>query len=164
MIDDTQDGREPPAAPEVDVAALVMRLRSIYNAHEEACRLESPGDAACAAAEGCYQAAAALLAQQQRIAERAAYIEQLEDELQRVFPVALGGEQALAAARRVPPSERENKLRDAAEMLWIVLANVSGGDWSKQSMEWQEACVRWRDNYFAACKLYDAASAEDANG
>jgi hypothetical protein len=41
---------------------------------------------------------------------------------------------------------------DAAEMLWVVLANVSGGDWTKQTPEWQEAAARWRDNYFAALK------------
>ena len=40
------------------------------------------------------------------------------------------------------------KLADAAEMLWAVLANVSGGDWTKQNGEWQEAAAKWRDNYF----------------
>lgn len=39
-------------------------------------------------------------------------------------------------------------LPDAAEMLWVVLANVSGGDWTKQLPEWQEAAARWRDYYF----------------
>ena len=42
------------------------------------------------------------------------------------------------------------KLADAAEMLWVVLANVSGGDWTQQTQEWQEAAAKWRDNYFAA--------------
>ena len=42
------------------------------------------------------------------------------------------------------------KMADAAEMLWVVLANVSGGDWSKQSQEWQDAAARWRNNYFEA--------------
>lgn len=41
-------------------------------------------------------------------------------------------------------------LEDAAEMLWVVLANVSGGDWRKQSKEWRDAAARWRDNYFTA--------------
>ena len=41
-------------------------------------------------------------------------------------------------------------MKDAAEMLWVVLANVSGGDWSKQTQEWQTAAARWRDNYFAS--------------
>lgn len=41
-------------------------------------------------------------------------------------------------------------MADAAEMLWVTLASVSGGNWTLQSPEWQEAAVRWRDNYFAA--------------
>jgi hypothetical protein len=49
-------------------------------------------------------------------------------------------------------------MEDAAEMLWVVLANVSGGDWTKQSTEWQEAAARWRDNYFAALKAKSAPS------
>lgn len=49
-------------------------------------------------------------------------------------------------------TEREAKLADAGEMLWIVLANVSGGDWTKQTPEWQEAAARWRDNYHAVLK------------
>ncbi len=43
-------------------------------------------------------------------------------------------------------------MADAAEMLWVVLANVSGGDWSKQSEEWQGYAAHWRDNYFASVK------------
>ena len=42
---------------------------------------------------------------------------------------------------------KAKEIADAAEMLWVVLASVSGGDWSKQSKEWQEAAARWRDNY-----------------
>jgi hypothetical protein len=41
------------------------------------------------------------------------------------------------------------ELTDAAEMLWVVLANVNAGDWSTQTEEWQEAAIKWRDNYFA---------------
>jgi len=48
------------------------------------------------------------------------------------------------------PPEKAKQLKDAAEMLWSVLANVSNGDWKKQSEEWQTAAARWRDNYFAA--------------
>ncbi len=50
-------------------------------------------------------------------------------------------------------------MADAAEMLWIVLANVSEGDWTKQTPEWQEAAARWRDNYFAALKQTQPAGA-----
>lgn len=35
-------------------------------------------------------------------------------------------------------------------MLWVVLANVSGGNWTEQTPEWQEAAARWRDYYFSA--------------
>jgi thiosulfate reductase cytochrome b subunit len=46
------------------------------------------------------------------------------------------------------------RMADAAEMLWVVLANVSGGDWTKQSPEWNEAASRWRDDYFEALTVY----------
>lgn len=45
-----------------------------------------------------------------------------------------------------------DKLKDASEMLWACLANVSNGDWSKQSKEWQKYTRRWRDNYFKTLK------------
>lgn len=54
-------------------------------------------------------------------------------------------------AHECPPT-----LADAAEMLWVVLANVSGGDWTKQSPEWQEAAARYRDQYFAALSASSA--------
>lgn len=44
--------------------------------------------------------------------------------------------------------DRVKKLEDAAEMLWVVIANVSAGDWKKQNQDWQDAAARWRDNYF----------------
>jgi hypothetical protein len=46
--------------------------------------------------------------------------------------------------------KEKERLKNAAEMLWVVLANVSGGDWTKQTKEWQEVAARWRDNYFNA--------------
>lgn len=55
--------------------------------------------------------------------------------------------------------ECPDSLADAAEMLWVVLANVSGGDWTQQSQEWQEAAARWRDNYFATLKHEQPADA-----
>lgn len=44
------------------------------------------------------------------------------------------------------------ELSDAAEMLWVVLANVSGSDWTKQTLEWQESAAKWRDNYFSVIR------------
>lgn len=62
--------------------------------------------------------------------------------------LCVGELKALLHAGEVP----QPSMADAAEMLWVVLANVSGGDWTKQTQEWQEAAARWRDNYFAAVK------------
>lgn len=44
--------------------------------------------------------------------------------------------------------EKLKKLADAGEMLWTVVANVSGGDWTQQSQKWQDAAVRYRDNFW----------------
>lgn len=30
---------------------------------------------------------------------------------------------------------------------WGVIANVSGGNWSEQSDEWQAAAVRWQERF-----------------
>lgn len=51
------------------------------------------------------------------------------------------------------------RLADAAEMLWVVIASVGGSDWENETPEWQEAAARWRDNYFAALKPVAAPSA-----
>lgn len=34
---------------------------------------------------------------------------------------------------------------EALMSAWVVIANVSEGDWTKQTEEWQEAAKRWRD-------------------
>lgn len=36
---------------------------------------------------------------------------------------------------------------DLLEYGWAILANVSDGDWTKQSEDWQEAVMKWRDKY-----------------
>jgi hypothetical protein len=36
---------------------------------------------------------------------------------------------------------------EAGEMLWVMLANVSLGDWSKQTQEWRHATRKWVDNF-----------------
>jgi hypothetical protein len=45
-----------------------------------------------------------------------------------------------------PPSDVHAKLREARERIawaWSIIANVSGGDWSKQSQDWQDAAAQW---------------------
>lgn len=36
------------------------------------------------------------------------------------------------------------------DIAWGLIANVSGGDWDKQSSEWRDAAKRWRDEYVQA--------------
>lgn len=43
--------------------------------------------------------------------------------------------------------KRVYTLEDAAERLWGVVANASGGDWTKQNKVWQRAAARARDYY-----------------
>lgn len=38
-------------------------------------------------------------------------------------------------------------LRDLAEAAWGIIANAGGGDWARESPDWQEAAARWRDQY-----------------
>lgn len=58
--------------------------------------------------------------------------------------------QDLLAVLKEGEREEWQRLADSAEMLWVCLANVNEGDWTKQTPEWQEAAKRWRDNYFGA--------------
>lgn len=48
----------------------------------------------------------------------------------------------------------ELKLDFVSGMLWVVVANVSGGDWNKQSQDWQDAAARWRDNFHTVAHKY----------
>lgn len=64
----------------------------------------------------------------------------------------------IAAARE----EGAAQMLEAAERLWGVVANVSGGNWEKQSAEWQEAAIKARDLFHAA--LPALSPKEDDNG
>ena len=44
--------------------------------------------------------------------------------------------------------QRIKRMDDCIETAWGIIANVSGGDWTRQKPQWQEAVVRWRDNDF----------------
>jgi hypothetical protein len=45
---------------------------------------------------------------------------------------------------------------DLIQMAWGLLANVSEGNWERQTDEWQDAVKRWRSAYF---QLLDAGLA-----
>lgn len=38
------------------------------------------------------------------------------------------------------------------EIAWGVIANASGGDWTKENKEWQDAAARWRDDWLGFLK------------
>jgi len=44
------------------------------------------------------------------------------------------------------------QLREQLEWAWGIIANAGGGDWEKESREWQEAATKWRDAYHGAAE------------
>lgn len=54
----------------------------------------------------------------------------------------------------------EPEFYDLVEMAWVLLANVSEGDWTKQPQEWQDAVVKWRDEYHAHIEDFEKNSVE----
>jgi hypothetical protein len=36
---------------------------------------------------------------------------------------------------------------DLLELAWGIIANAGGGNWERESKEWQDAAVKWRDAY-----------------
>ena len=41
-------------------------------------------------------------------------------------------------------------LRAALDMAWGIIANAGGGDWTKETEEWQAAAARWRDEHWGS--------------
>lgn len=42
-----------------------------------------------------------------------------------------------------------NRREELLSYAWAILANVSGGNWSKQNPSWEHAVVQWRAEYFS---------------
>ena len=43
-----------------------------------------------------------------------------------------------------------DKKKDLAiELAWGIIANVGGGDWDKETKEWKEAAIKWRDCFIS---------------
>jgi hypothetical protein len=58
----------------------------------------------------------------------------------------------LAQRAKVADTEGDrpmDKVTDLEEAAWGIIANVSGGEWNRQSEEWREAAIRWRGRYNA---------------
>lgn len=55
-----------------------------------------------------------------------------------------------------------NKMKDVAEFLWIVLANVGNGQgrsWEQESEDWQKAAKKAREDYCAVCSTQQRKTA-----
>ena len=37
---------------------------------------------------------------------------------------------------------------DLLATAWAIIANAGGGNWDRETREWREVAVRWRDRYF----------------
>jgi hypothetical protein len=46
-----------------------------------------------------------------------------------------------------PWAGERQQLIDAVELAWGIIANASGGDWTKEREEWQTAACRWADRF-----------------
>lgn len=60
------------------------------------------------------------------------------------------------APRRVPAPSGVTEDDEQPDTLdysaWVLLANVSEGDWTQQAPEWQAAVVRWRERFHASLR------------
>lgn len=45
--------------------------------------------------------------------------------------------------------EHHRAAMDCMNYAWTIICNVSEGDWTKQTQEWQDAAARCRDQYHA---------------
>ena len=55
-------------------------------------------------------------------------------------------------------------LEDELEMAWVILANAGGGDWTKETPEWQRAAGAWRDRAMPAISSHQKTRAALAKG
>jgi hypothetical protein len=52
----------------------------------------------------------------------------------------------------------QDEMDDCIETAWGIIANASGGNWNRESPEWQEAAAGWRDKYIGAMSTRRATS------
>lgn len=45
-------------------------------------------------------------------------------------------------------NDENKKYLDSLEIAWTIIANVSEGDWDRQTDEWKKAAENWRDNHY----------------
>jgi hypothetical protein len=77
--------------------------------------------------------------------EKAAQVWCQESTKNKVMDTVLAMEFAVVLDREV------ERMKNTAEFFWTVVANVSGGDWEKQTPEWETAAAKARDDYHELC-------------
>lgn len=50
-------------------------------------------------------------------------------------------------AQDIDPVETEDD--DLIYTAWAIIANAGEGDWSRETPDWRDAAVRWRDRFHA---------------
>ena len=128
--------------PMIDDATLPEQYASDMDSHSEVCGCSEASHeqewrrerkCGCAIVGNCVHHTA--IAEIRRLREEKDYYAQAAGHSGRVL-ADLAAHQAVV-----------RRLADAAEMLWVVLANAHGGDWMLAKTDWQEAAARWRNNY-----------------
>jgi hypothetical protein len=60
-------------------------------------------------------------------------------------------------------AERD-RLMDALEIAWGVIATVNSGRWDRQSPEWRDAAHRWRDEHWHRALAPEPPRGEERDG
>ena len=50
------------------------------------------------------------------------------------------------------PKSKEKEIIAHLEDAWLIIANAHGGDWNKETQDWQAAAEKWRDKFY---NIYD---------
>ena len=54
------------------------------------------------------------------------------------------------------------RLRESLDWAWAVIANAGGGDWTRETRDWQAAAIRWRDDTLPGLSAARAVAARAA--
>lgn len=46
-------------------------------------------------------------------------------------------------------AEKVDSYHNLIELAWGIIANAGSGDWTKETLDWQQAAIRWRESYHA---------------
>lgn len=61
----------------------------------------------------------------------------------------------------VEPAQDTETPADLEYRAWVLIANVSEGDWTVQTVEWQAAATKWRNDWHAKLDAERTTQEED---